>query len=109
MESQVRRVEYYRQHDGFSPFEKWLLSLAIPVRATMLRRIDRLERGVLGDYKALADGIIEVREHSGPGYRIYAGIYGHSIIVLTGSVKTDQKRTIPVAKALWNEFKQRMT
>ena len=84
----------------------WLLALPLPMRAAVEKRIDRIERGLLGDYKPLEDGIIEFRIDFGPGFRIYAGLLGESAILLTGSDKTDQKRTIPIAKSLWKEFKK---
>src|SRR4051812_36012819 len=106
MEPKVRHVEYYRRPDGSSPLVNWLLALPLPSRAAVQKRIDRIERGLLGDYKSIEDGIIEFRIDFGPGFRIYAGLVGESAILLTGSDKTDQRRTIPIAKTLWKEFKQ---
>ncbi len=109
MEAQARHVEYYRRPDGACPSEAWMRSLQYDIRAIIQKRLDRIERGVLGDYKPVGEGVMEFRIHDGPGYRLYAGFFGNAVIVLTGSDKSQQERTIPIAKALWREFKQRMT
>ncbi len=85
-----------------------MLSLAYPARAVVQKRLDRIERGLLGDYKPVGEGVLEFRSHEGQGLRIYGGIWGDALIVLTGSDKSGQGRTIPLAKALWKEFKQRI-
>jgi putative addiction module killer protein len=82
------------------------MSLTKDVRATVVKRLDRIERGLLGDYKTLNDGIIEFRIDFGPGYRIYAGLSGVLVIMLGGSDKSEQERTISIAKSLWKEYKQ---
>lgn len=103
-----RHVEYFRRADGSCPIERWLVSLPFPALATVQKRIDRIERGLLGDYKSLQDGIIEFRIDWGPGYRIYAGLLAETVLLLDGSDKRDQERTISTAKTLWKECKQRL-
>jgi len=66
METQPRYVEYYRRPDGSCPSETWLLSLANDIRAVIEKRIDRIERGVLGDYKPAGEGVMEFRIDYGP-------------------------------------------
>ena len=46
------------------------------------QRLNRVEQGNLGDYKRLKNGIIELREHFGSGYRIYCGIEDKTFIIL---------------------------
>jgi putative addiction module killer protein len=70
----------------------------------ILVRIGRLERGLLGDVKALGDGISELRIHSGPGYRIYLSKRGEDwVILLCGGDKNSQARDIAQAKELAKE------
>jgi hypothetical protein len=43
VEAKPRRVEYYRRPDDSCPFEEWMLSLTKDVRATVVKRLDRIE------------------------------------------------------------------
>lgn len=59
------------------------------------KRLQRAELGNLGDYKALADEIYEMRIHYAGGYRLYFGIDNGKIIVLTnGGDKSTQRKDI---------------
>jgi len=53
-------------------------------------RLKRIEAGNLGDCEAVGDGVLELREHLGAGYRVYFGRHGQSIVILLcgGSKKT---------------------
>jgi putative addiction module killer protein len=73
-------------------------------------RITRAELGNLGDWKALkgAERIYEMREHYGPGYRIFFTIVGRKIILLlAGSTKQDQKRVLVRAKEYLADYEGR--
>lgn len=63
------------------------------------RRIDRLQKGHFGDVKHISDGVFELREHFGPGWRMYDIKKGDVIVVmLGGGDKSNQSADI--AKAL---------
>ncbi len=48
----------------------------------------------------------ETRIDFGPGYRVYFGKDGDSVVILLGgSAKKDQQRAIEQAKAAWAEYK----
>ncbi len=48
-----------------------------------------------------------MRIHFGPGWRVYYAIDGPEIILLlAGSDKRDQNRTIALAKNRWKEYKE---
>src|ERR1700733_13840348 len=95
-------VEEYVMVSGRKPFAEWLADLRDRIARTKLTaRIDRAARGNFGDWKSLSDarGVFEMRENYGPGYRIYYSVVGRKIILLlAGSTKKDQDRTIVKAK-----------
>ena len=35
------------------------------------RRLDKAKRGLLGDVEPVGEGVFEMREHFGPGWRMY--------------------------------------
>lgn len=68
----------------------------------------RLERGNLGDAKSVGDGVVERRITFGPGYRIYFGRDGATLVILLGGGnKQRQDRDIETAKRRWNDYQQR--
>lgn len=86
-------------------FRDWLTSLRD--RKARLRIDDRLKRlasGNAGDTKVVGGGVLELRIHFGPGYRVYY-IWrdGVLIILLNGGDKGTQARDIAKAKQLAKE------
>ena len=54
--------------------------------------------GQFGDSKQVAKGVIEMRIHVGPGYRVYLTQRGKQIVILLcGGDKASQKRDIEKA------------
>jgi putative addiction module killer protein len=107
----VYEVEEYCTEAGECPFDEWLEELRdIRAQKKILGRIARVRCGNLGDWKSLenAQGVFEIREHFGPGYRIYFGFVGKTIILLlAGSDKRDQDRVIAKAKQYWDDYQRR--
>jgi putative addiction module killer protein len=65
------------------------------VRARVQARVLRFELGNLGDHKSVGSGVWEARLAFGPGYRIYFGKDGESVILLLlGGAKSTQRRDI---------------
>lgn len=95
----LRKLEQYQTPTGKIPFREWLLALNdITTRARVRARLDRVQLGNYGDYKALSSDLFELRLHFGPGYRIYFGEQGdHLILLLCGGDKNSQKRDIKIA------------
>ena len=83
-------------------FLEWLEGLKdLSTRIRLARRLDKARLGNLGDIKALGDGIFEMREKFGPGWRMYYVLKGKTIIVmLGGGDKSSQSNAIKVAKKL---------
>ena len=53
-------------------------------------------------------GVSECRIDTGPGYRIYFGSDGDTLIILLGGgTKDRQQRDIVAARELWQEYKRR--
>lgn len=70
-------------------------------RAQLVRRIERLAAGNAGDQRFLGGGLYELREHTGPGYRIYFTFRsGNLILLLAGGDKGSQERDIDVARSM---------
>ena len=85
-------VREYLTADGKNPFREWLGSLTKAVKARIQARVLRFELGNLGDHKSVGEGVWEARVMFGPGYRIYFGKDGDSIIVLLVGGDKDLKR-----------------
>jgi putative addiction module killer protein len=105
-------VEVYETDAGEAPFQDWLDGIKSPESKTQIvARIRRAALGNFGDWKALAGatGIHEMRIHSGPGFRIFYSVVGQTIILLlAGSTKKDQNRTITKARSYLEDYKRRV-
>jgi len=101
----VLTVREYLTDDGRNPFREWLRTLDVAVRARVQARVLRFELGNLGDHKSVGAGVWEGRLAFGPGYRIYFGKDGASIIVLLlGGAKASQGREIRRAQEYWRDY-----
>jgi putative addiction module killer protein len=83
-------------------FTDWLNSLKDPMtRARLLRRLEKAQRGLLGDVAPVGEGVIEMREHFGAGWRMYyVERDGTVIVMLGGGDKATQRADIAKAIAL---------
>ena len=81
-------------------FDAWLDGLRDRItRLRLSRRLDKAQRGNLGDVKSVGDGVFEMREHFGAGWRMYYVRRGNTLIVmLGGGDKGSQKSDISKAK-----------
>jgi putative addiction module killer protein len=93
--------------NGRSPFEEWMTGLSDRVaRARIDRRLDSVERGTFGDHRPLGSGVSELRLDFGPGYRVYYGRIGNTMLVLIGGgTKRDQRARIAEAIRLWHAYR----
>ena len=83
-------------------FDAWLKSLRDGMtRIRLVRRLERAQRGALGDVKPVGEGVFEMREFFGPGWRMYYVQRGGVLIVmLGGGDKSTQQDDITAAQAL---------
>ncbi|MDD4951128.1 MAG: type II toxin-antitoxin system RelE/ParE family toxin [Desulfovibrionaceae bacterium] len=97
----MNEVRRYRTEDGREVVTEWLADLKdIRARARIAARIDRLAAGNFGDCKAIRDGVSEPRVDYGPGYRVYYGKLGKTILLLLcGGEKRSQDAGIERAAA----------
>lgn len=88
-----------RQHPEFTA---WLGGLRDGMtRIRLARRLEKAQRGNLGDVKPVGDGVFEMREFFGPGWRMYYVQRGSLLIVmLGGGDKSTQQADIAAAQAL---------
>ena len=88
-----------RKHEAF---ERWISSLGdFKVQVRLLKRLKKVELGLLGDVKPVGEGVFEMREDFGPGWRMYYVQRGAVIVVmLGGGDKSTQDKDIDAAKAL---------
>ena len=89
-------------------FDAWLGSLRDGM--TLRRLVVRLRKaqlGNLGDVKAVGEGVFEMREHFGPGWRMYYVRRGQALIVmLGGGEKSSQARDIARAIELASQIEE---
>jgi len=87
-------------------FGAWLGSIKDrTAKFRLARRLDKVRAGNLGDVKPVGEGVHEMREFFGPGWRMYyverAGVL---IVMLGGGDKSSQKADIQKAIALAKEL-----
>ena len=100
--------EYVPEGGSASPFGDWFLELDTRACQLVDDAIARMRLGNLGDSKRVGAGVLERRIDGRPGYRIYLGSDGDTLILLLGgSTKRRQQKAIADAQALWREYKQR--
>ncbi|MGE4048414.1 MAG: type II toxin-antitoxin system RelE/ParE family toxin [Acetobacteraceae bacterium] len=98
----------YESEDGRSPFSEWYWRLEARAAARVRRTIIKLEAGLRPDVKGVGEGVFESRINFGPGYRVYFGVDGTTLIViLGGGDKSSQDGDIAEAKRRWADYKAR--
>src|ERR1700688_478880 len=98
-------MRYYVTASGESPFAEWFAEQDVTVSAKIVRALARIEQGNLSNVKSVGEGVLEFRIDFGPGYRIYFGRDGETIIILlTGGTKKRQQRDIDAAHAYWQDY-----
>ncbi|MBD9358640.1 type II toxin-antitoxin system RelE/ParE family toxin [Methylomonas albis] len=80
-------------------FSEWLFGLKDGLTHRRLaRRLEKAQQGKLGDVKSVGEGVFEMREHFGPGWRMYYVQRGEVLIVMLGG-GDKSSQTADIAKA----------
>ena len=100
-------IEEYVREDGSCPFRGWFDDLDVQASAKVATAIVRMELGNLSNVKWIGKGLGEYRIDWGPGYRVYFGKDGETLIILlAGGTKKRQQADIDRAKARWRNYKK---
>ena len=76
-----------------------------PSQRRLLARLRKASFGLMGDVQPVGERVMEMREHFGPGWRMYFTQRGQQIIVMLGggsksSQQADMRAAIRLAKEL---------
>ena len=106
MEPKSREARYYVIASGKAPCEEWLENLRDREgRAIIRARIKRLEQGIVGKRRPVGQGVMELKIDFGPGYRVYYGEDGGTLVILLcGGDKSTQGRDIEKAHEFWSDY-----
>jgi putative addiction module killer protein len=104
----VVRVLEYLDGQGRSPYARWFDGLNAPAAAKVSAALYRIAEGNFSNIKGVGGGVLERRIDSGPGFRIYFGKDGDTVLILLGgSAKQRQQEAIETAKARWADYRRR--
>lgn len=102
----MKDIKVLALDDGKEPFIDWLKKLDKVFQAKVQVYVDRVAfGGAKNNIKSLGDGVFEIKINYGPGFRVYFGEDGETIILLLlGGDKSGQSRDIKKAKDYWSEY-----
>ena len=101
-------VREYLDAEGNSPYAKWFDRLNATAAAKVATATHRMGQGNFSNVKGVGAGVYEYRIDFGPGYRIYFGKAGDSLVILlAGGTKKRQNLDVTTAKAHWRDYKRR--
>ena len=101
-------IREYVDAEGRSRYARWFDRLDARAAAKVATALVRMEQGNLSNAKGVGAGVSEYRIDFGPGYRVYFGKDGDTLIILLGGgTKKRQQKDIEAAQDLWREYKQR--
>ena len=98
----------YLDANGGSPYRNWFDALDTAAAAKVTVAITRMRLGNLSNTKGVGSGVQEYRIDFGPGYRIYFGRDGETLVILlAGGTKKRQRADIETAQVRWVDYKKR--
>ena len=104
----VLTVLEYLDPAGASPFSVWFRRLDATAAARITTALQRLGLGNFSNVKGVGSGVFECRIDFGPGYRVYFGKDGATIVILLGGgTKKRQDKDIADAHERWADYKKR--
>jgi putative addiction module killer protein len=78
----VIEVREYITEAGKSPFRIWFSRLNVSAAAKVTTALERITQGNFSNVKTLGAGVSEYKIDFGPGYRIYFGKDGDTLVIL---------------------------
>lgn len=108
-DTHIELLEYLTE-SGHNPFRNWLEGLRDrQTRARIRVRLNRIRLGNFGDCKSVGRGVSELRVPHGPGYRVYFGRKGNTVVILLyGGDKNTQSQDIALAHEYWADYLRRI-
>ena len=101
-------VREYIDAGGRNPYQRWHGRLNNIAANRIDSALFQMRSGNLSNVRSVGRGVSEYRINFGPGYRIYFGRDGDTLIILLGGgTKSRQHRDIQNAHALWQEYRRR--
>ena len=98
----------YLTPTGQSPYRRWFDQLDEMAAARIAASLARLASGNVSQMKGLGSGVSELKIDFGPGYRVYFGRNGETLVILLGGgTKKRQSNDIASAKERWADYKRR--
>ena len=93
--------------DNQSPYAEWFNGLDARTAARINTFVKRMEYGNFGASEPVGRGVTELKMDFGPGYRIYYGRDGKTLVILLGG-GTKRKQSSDIAKAIqrWEMYKR---
>lgn len=105
--SAIRILEYL-DAQGRSPFRRWFDRLDATAAARVGAYLYRLAQGNFSRVEGAGGGVFELRIDFGPGYRVYFGKDGGTVVILLGGgTKKRQSADIGAAHEAWQDYKAR--
>jgi putative addiction module killer protein len=101
-------IREYVDPRGRGPFAEWFEDLDARAAAKITVALARIEMGNLANVRGVGGGVLEYRIDWGPGYRLYFGRDGETLVILlAGGTKKRQQRDIRVAQERWADYRRR--
>jgi putative addiction module killer protein len=102
-------LKIYETRRRSEPLTEWLNSLKDQkARIAIRMRLDRMRLGNFGYCEAIGEGVSEMKIDLGPGYRVYFGMIGRTIVLLLcGGDKRTQDKDIRRALEFFRDHKER--
>jgi putative addiction module killer protein len=98
----------YVDRRGRSPYAIWFNSLNAEAAAKVATAVTRISLGNFSNVEGIGSGVFEYKLDFGPGYRIYFGKDGETLVILLGGgTKKRQHRDVNAALANWQDYKRR--
>jgi putative addiction module killer protein len=101
-------VREYLDRPGRSPFADWSDRLPREAVAKVAAALARIQQVHFSNAKGVGAGVYEYRIDFGPGYRIYFGKDGDTLVILVGGgTKKRQQNDISMALDRWKDYTSR--